>query len=79
MTWPPSEALWLAVALVLIFEGLLPLVAPSVWRRTFSEMLKLRDGQLRFFGLMTLGGGLLLWWSLGCLPLKHRGIPASIS
>jgi uncharacterized protein YjeT (DUF2065 family) len=65
MTWPPSEALWLAVALVLIFEGLLPLVAPSVWRRTFSEMLKLRDGQLRFFGLMTLGGGLLLWWSLG--------------
>lgn len=65
MTWPPSDALWLAVALVLIFEGLLPLVAPSVWRRTFSEMLKLRDGQLRFFGLMTLGGGLLLWWSLG--------------
>jgi hypothetical protein len=65
MTWPPSEALWLAVALVLIFEGLLPLVAPSVWRRAFSEMLKLRDGQLRFFGLMTLGGGLLLWWSLG--------------
>lgn len=65
MAWPPSETLWLAVALVLIFEGLLPLVAPSVWRRTFSEMLKLRDGQLRFFGLMTLGGGLLLWWSLG--------------
>ena len=65
MAWPPSEALWLAVALVLIFEGLLPLVAPSVWRRTFSEMLKLRDWQLRFFGLMTLGGGLLLWWSLG--------------
>jgi len=64
MAWPPSETLWLAVALVLILEGLLPLIAPSVWRRTFGEMLKLRDGQLRFFGLMTLGGGLLLWWWL---------------
>jgi hypothetical protein len=64
MDWPPSEALWLAVALVLIFEGLLPLVAPSTWRRVFSEMLKLQDGQLRFFGLMTLGSGLLLWWLL---------------
>lgn len=61
MTWPPSDVLWLAVALVLIFEGLLPLLAPKLWRRAFSDLLKLRDGQLRFFGLMTLGSGLLLW------------------
>lgn len=61
MTWPPADVFWLAVALVLVFEGLLPLLAPSVWRRGFSELLKLRDGQLRFFGLMTIGGGLLLW------------------
>jgi uncharacterized protein len=61
MTWPPSDVLWLAVALVLVFEGLLPLLAPKVWRRVFSDLLKLRDGQLRFFGLMTLGSGLLLW------------------
>lgn len=61
MTWPPSDALWLAVALVLIFEGLLPLLAPKLWRRAFSDLLKLRDGQLRFFGLMALGTGLLLW------------------
>jgi len=64
MHWPPTESLWLAVALVLVFEGLLPLLAPSVWRRALSEMLKLQDGQLRFFGLMTLGGGMLLWWLL---------------
>ncbi|MDP2418051.1 MAG: DUF2065 family protein [Hydrogenophaga sp.] len=64
MNWPPLETLWLAVALVLIFEGLLTLVAPSVWRRAFSELLKLQDGQLRFFGLVTLGGGLLTWWLL---------------
>lgn len=64
MDWPLSETFWLAVALALVFEGLLPLVAPSVWRRAFSEMLKLQDGQLRFFGLTTLSGGLLLWWLL---------------
>jgi uncharacterized protein YjeT (DUF2065 family) len=64
MNWPSSETFWLAVALALVFEGLLPLVAPSVWRRAFGDLLKLQDGQLRFFGLTTLGGGLLLWWLL---------------
>jgi uncharacterized protein len=62
MSWPTSEVLWLAIALVLVFEGLLPLLAPSVWRRVFLDMLKLQDGQLRFFGLITLGSGVLLWW-----------------
>lgn len=64
MNWPPIEVFWLAVALVLIFEGVLPLVAPAVWRRAFSEMLKLQDGQLRFFGLVTIACGLFLWWLL---------------
>ncbi len=59
-----ADAFWLALALVLIFEGLLPFIAPGVWRRMFSEILKLRDGQLRFFGLLSLVSGLLLWWWL---------------
>jgi uncharacterized protein YjeT (DUF2065 family) len=28
----------------------------------FSEMLKLNDGQVRFFGLICLIAGALLWW-----------------
>lgn len=60
-----SELIWPALALVMIFEGLLPLMAPKLWRRVFTDMLSLRDGQLRFFGLMCVGSGLLLWWSLG--------------
>lgn len=59
-----ADAFWLALALVLIFEGLLPFIAPGVWRRMFSEILKLQDGQLRFFGLLSLVSGLLLWWWL---------------
>ncbi|MDP3253696.1 MAG: DUF2065 family protein [Hydrogenophaga sp.] len=60
-----SELFWPVLALVLIVEGLLPLLAPGLWRRMFSEMLRLRDGQLRFFGLMSIIGGALLWWLLG--------------
>jgi uncharacterized protein YjeT (DUF2065 family) len=64
MHWPATEVWWLALALVLVFEGLLPLLAPSVWRKLFSDLLKLQDGQLRFFGLITLGSGVLLGWLL---------------
>jgi uncharacterized protein YjeT (DUF2065 family) len=59
-----SELFWSALALVLIFEGLLPLLAPTLWRRVFTEMLRLRDGQLRFFGLISIASGVLLWWWL---------------
>lgn len=59
-----GDSVWVALALVLIFEGLLPFLAPGAWRRVFSEMLKLSDGQIRFFGLCSLCSGLLLWWAL---------------
>lgn len=59
-----SDLFWLALALVLIFEGLLPLLAPTLWRRVFTDMMRLRDGQLRFFGLISVGSGLLFWWLL---------------
>jgi uncharacterized protein len=57
-----SDVFWPALALVLVFEGLMPLVAPGAWRRVFTEMLKMRDGQIRFFGLVCLVSGLALWW-----------------
>ncbi|MGE0098625.1 MAG: DUF2065 domain-containing protein [Hydrogenophaga sp.] len=60
-----SELFWPVLALVLIVEGVLPLLAPGLWRRMFSELLRMRDGQLRFFGLMSIIGGALLWWLLG--------------
>jgi len=52
-----------AIALVLIFEGLLPLISPTKWREMFAQLLQLQDGQIRFFGLGTvlLGLFLLVW------------------
>ena len=58
--WPSVLA---AIALVLIFEGLLPLISPVKWREMFTQLMQLQDGQIRFFGLTTvlLGVFLLLW------------------
>lgn len=55
-----SDSLWTALALVLVIEGLLPFAAPAVWRRVFEQLLALRDGQIRFFGLLSILLGLAL-------------------
>ena len=55
-----GDLLWMAVGLVLVFEGLFPLLAPGAWRRTCLRMVQLREGQLRFFGLVSATLGLLI-------------------
>jgi uncharacterized protein YjeT (DUF2065 family) len=45
---------------MLIVEGLLPFLAPSLWRNTFKRITQLSDGQIRFFGLTSMLIGLLL-------------------
>ena len=51
---------WGALALMLVFEGLLPFLSPTAWRRMFERALKLSDGQIRFMGLSSMLVGLLL-------------------
>jgi uncharacterized protein YjeT (DUF2065 family) len=53
-----ADSLWMALALVLVLEGLFPLVSPSAWRKTFMQLLGLNDGQIRFFGLAAVVVGL---------------------
>jgi uncharacterized protein len=57
-----SDTFWMALGLVLVFEGLFPFLSPGGWRRTFTKVLELQNGQLRFFGLCSMLGGLLLMW-----------------
>ncbi len=59
-----GSTLWQALALVLVIEGLLPMLVPGRWRRTFEQLLSLNDGQLRFFGLLSVGLGLTALWLL---------------
>ena len=57
-----ADSLWAAFALVLVVEGLLPLVAPQVWRESFRKLVQLTDGQLRFIGLASIVIGLAAFW-----------------
>ena len=56
------DSLWAAFALVLVVEGLLPLLAPRLWRDSFAKLVTLNDGQLRFIGLASILAGLLAFW-----------------
>ena len=62
-----SDTLWAALALMLVLEGLFPFLSPGGWRSTFGRLMQLRDGQLRFFGLISIliGGAVLVFLSLG--------------
>ena len=53
------ETFLAACALVLVLEGLLPLVAPRAWRDAFRRLTDLSDGQLRFIGLVSIGIGVI--------------------
>ncbi len=56
-----GEVLIGALALMLVFEGLLPLINPRGWRSVFERVLQMSDGQIRFIGLLSVGAGLLLF------------------
>jgi uncharacterized protein len=60
------ELLLGAVGLMLVIEGVLPLVAPQAWRDTFARIIQLGDGQIRFIGLasMLVGLALLALWKV---------------
>lgn len=47
---------------MLVLEGLLPFLAPQTWRETFKRMIQLKDGQLRFVGLISIVAGFVLYW-----------------
>jgi len=55
-----SGTLLTALGLMLVLEGLLPLLMPQAWRETFKRMIEMKDGQLRFVGLASIIGGLIL-------------------
>lgn len=54
------ESVLLAIGLVLLIEGLLPLLTPAHWRSAMMRIAQMRDGQLRFLGLSSILIGLLL-------------------
>lgn len=58
------DTLLTALGLMLILEGLLPMISPRSWRSLFEQMLQLQEGQIRFFGMIMVVFGLLVVWFL---------------
>ena len=55
-----QQLLLTAIALMLVIEGILPFLAPGLWREAFRRLTEMTDGQIRFFGLTSMIAGLLL-------------------
>ncbi|MCP5264801.1 MAG: DUF2065 domain-containing protein [Burkholderiaceae bacterium] len=53
-------SIWVALGLVLVFEGLMPALAPRRWREVVTQIAAMRDGQIRFVGASALAVGLLV-------------------
>ena len=62
-----QDALWIALALVLVLGGLMPAINPQGWRRMFTQLLQLDDQQIRKVGLLSMVLGLVLLWGLQAL------------
>ena len=48
------------LALMLVIEGIVPFLFPTLWRDTFRKLLLLTDAQLRFVGITAMLSGLVL-------------------
>jgi uncharacterized protein YjeT (DUF2065 family) len=59
-----SDAIWVALALLLVLEGLMPAINPAGWRRMFEQLLRFNDHQIRMGGLISMVIGLVLLWGI---------------
>ena len=59
----PWEVMIVALGWVLVIEGLLPLTAPEVWKKTVSEIARARHETLRAAGAVFVAAGvtIVLW------------------
>lgn len=57
MIW---QELWVALALVLVIEGILPFLSPSGLRKAYAQMIQMDDRTLRLYGLVSMVAGAVL-------------------
>ncbi|WFE68972.1 DUF2065 domain-containing protein [Thiomicrospira sp. R3] len=57
-----ETALLTAIALVFIFEGLLPFLFPKFWQKIMSHATQLPENHLRLTGLSSVVIGLIILW-----------------
>ncbi|WP_035051971.1 DUF2065 domain-containing protein [Andreprevotia chitinilytica] len=55
-----NGSIGLALALVLVFEGILPFASPGAWKRTMGRLAEWEPRQIRIFGFLVMMAGLLI-------------------
>ena len=54
------QELLAAVALMLVIEGILPFISPTMMRQAFAAMAAMNDRALRLSGLFSMAAGVVL-------------------
>ncbi|WP_036316012.1 DUF2065 domain-containing protein [Methylophaga thiooxydans] len=57
------HSLWVATALMLVIEGIMPFLNPTVFKRALLQMAAMPDRQVRLIGFFSMLAGLIfLYW-----------------
>ncbi len=57
------HSLFIATALMLIIEGIMPFLSPAMFKRALLQTASMSDGQVRITGLICMLAGLIfLYW-----------------
>ena len=59
-----NSTIWTALVLVLVLEGLGPMLAPGLWRRMIQSMTQLPDRLLQRFGGGLVVAGVVVYYML---------------
>ncbi|PVK54670.1 DUF2065 domain-containing protein [Salmonella enterica] len=59
-----NSTIWLALALVLVLEGLGPMLYPGAWKKMVSALAQLPENVLRRFGVGLVVAGVVVYYML---------------
>ncbi|ECR3851750.1 DUF2065 family protein [Salmonella enterica] len=59
-----NSTIWLALALVLVLEGLGPMLYPAAWKKMVSALAQLPENVLRRFGGGLVVAGVVVYYML---------------
>lgn len=59
-----NTTIWMALALVLVLEGLGPMLLPRLWRRMILAMIQLPDRLLHRFGGGLVVAGMVIYYMI---------------